>query len=78
MPGSHSPVEGKRFIGDKKTKVFHDSYYKVNVADTDGCQVDNLPPDGIQTFDPDTPLEAVLRGFAPCSECLWATPSRNG
>jgi hypothetical protein len=71
MQRSHSLFNGKRFIGDKIVKVFHDSFFGSQPEDTDGCQINDLPPEDIQTFDPDTPLEAILKGFAPCPKCLW-------
>jgi hypothetical protein len=77
MPPLQPSSKGKRFVGDKKTKVFHDSYFEADAGGADSCGIADLPPECIQTFDPDTPLEAILKGFAPCAKCLWAKRSRH-
>ena len=69
----HSPSDGKRFIGDKKTKVFHNSFFKARTDGTGSCRIDDLLPENIQEFDPDSPSEAIVRGFTPCPKCLWTS-----
>ena len=67
----HSPFNGKRFIGDKKKMVFHDSQYESIPAAAGSCQIDRIAPEDVVLFDPDSPAEAIMQGFAPCLECLW-------
>jgi len=67
----HTPFNGKRFIGDKKRMIFHDSFYEAISAKRDGCQIDELAPEDVLTFNPDSPAKAIEQGLAPCPECLW-------
>ena len=67
----HTPFDGKRFIGDKKRMIFHDSRYESGPARLGGCQIEHIAPEDVRTFDPDSPAEAIEQGFAPCPECLW-------
>ncbi len=67
----HSPFDGKRFIGDKKKMVFHDSQHESFPGNIGGCQIDRIAPEDVVAFDPDSPAEAIIQGFAPCMECLW-------
>lgn len=60
MRQSHSTIGRKRFIGDNKTKVFHDTYFEAYADVTDSCRTADLPPEAIETFYPDTP-----RAFPP-------------
>jgi hypothetical protein len=66
----HSPFDGKRFIGDKKRMAFHDSLYESAPGRAGGCRIDRIARDDVVKFDPDSAAEAILRGFAPCLECL--------
>jgi hypothetical protein len=70
----HTPFDGKRFIGDKKKMVFHDSLHESIQDKAGGCQIDRIAPEQVVTFDPDSPAEAILQGLAPCLECLWIEP----
>ena len=67
----HTPFDGKRFIGDKKKMVFHDSQYEAIPAAAGTCQIDRIAPENVVLFDPDSPAEAIMQGFTPCLECLW-------
>jgi hypothetical protein len=67
----HSPFDGKRFIGDKKKMVFHDSQHESMPGRVGGCQIDRIAREDVVKFDPDSPAEAILQGFRPCLECLW-------
>jgi hypothetical protein len=66
----HAPFDGKRLIGDKKNKIFHDALYEAGPAKSNCCQIADLPPEDVQTFDPDSPVGAIEQGFAPCPTCF--------
>jgi len=65
-----TPFDGKRFIGDKKRHIFHDSIFEVVLPGSKGCSIDDLPLADVQTFDPDSAARALERGFSPCPCCL--------
>lgn len=75
MKRFHSPFDGKRFIGDKKRMVFHDSLHESMPGRAGGCRIDRIALEDVVKFDPDSPAEAILRGFTPCLECLWTEES---
>lgn len=66
----HSPFDGKRFIGDKRKMIFHDSQYESRPGRTGGCQIDRIAREDVVKFETDSPAEALLQGFSPCLECL--------
>lgn len=68
----HSPFDGKRFIGDKKRMVFHDSLHESAPRRAGGCQIDQIAREDVFLFHPDSQAEAILQGFTPCLECLSA------
>jgi hypothetical protein len=74
----HSPFDGKRFIGDRKKMIFHDSHHESIPGLVGGCQIDRIAWEDVVKFDPDSPAEAILRGFAPCLECLWTEEGSRG
>jgi len=65
----HSPFDGRRFIGDNRLKIFHDSVYEAPVRASSGCGIDRIPAEEIRIFAPDTAGEAKKRGFVPCPCC---------
>ena len=66
----HSPFNGKRFIGDKAKKIFHDLFYESFAAEPDGCRIDDILPKDVRTFKSDSIIEAMEKGFAHCPRCL--------
>ena len=66
----HSPFDGKRYIGDNRTGIFHDSQYEAIPASSEGCQIDDIPAEEVRTFESDTVSEALLRGYIRCPCCL--------
>jgi hypothetical protein len=71
----HTPFDGKRFIGDKKKMIFHDSLHESIQDKAGGCQIDRIAPEEVVAFCPDSLAEAIMQGFAPCLECLWTESS---
>lgn len=65
----HPPFEGKRFIGDNRLRVFHDSVHEDCSEDPKSCRVEQIPWEEIRTFSPDTAAEARRRGFVQCPYC---------
>jgi hypothetical protein len=66
----HSPFKGKRYIGDNRLKIFHDSLYEVPQTHSGGCMIDKIPSEEVRTFEPDTLGQAVLWDFVHCPFCL--------
>jgi hypothetical protein len=77
MIRAHAPFYGKRFIGDKKKKIVHDTLFEADLIRLKACHIDELISDDIQTFGPDSLAEAKSQDFAPCPVCLW-TERRPG
>lgn len=69
MTRFHSPFDGKRFIGDNRLKIFHDSVYEAPLMISGGCGIDRIPAEEVRIFSPDTAGEAKRRGFVPCPHC---------
>jgi len=67
----HTPFDGKRFIGDKKRMIFHDSFFESGPARVGGCQIDHIAREDVRIFDPDSISTAIEEGFEPCRTCLW-------
>jgi hypothetical protein len=65
----HTPFDGKRFIGDRKKMVFHDSLHESTPGREGGCQIDRIASeDGrFLSRQPRRSDNARLR----CGECLW-------
>ncbi len=66
----HTPFDGKRYIGDNRLKIFHDSVHETASATPGGCQIDLIPSEEVRTFKPDTIGGAERRGFVHCPCCL--------
>jgi hypothetical protein len=66
----HSPFDGKRYIGDNQTGIFHDLLYEATPTSSEGCRIDHIPPEEVRTFESDTVNEALLRGYVCCPCCL--------
>ena len=66
----HAPFDGKRYIGDNRLKIFHDSLYETSSFVSSGCAIERIPPEEVRTFTPDTSGEAWRRGFVHCPFCL--------
>lgn len=67
----HTPFDGKRFIGDKKRKIFHDSFHEAGpLFKWGGCQIERIALVDVATFNLDTPAEAIGQGYVPCQECM--------
>jgi hypothetical protein len=66
----HTPFDGKRFVGDNRLKIFHDSIYETALIAPGGCRIDQIPAEEVRTFEPDTPGRAAQRGFVQCPCCL--------
>ena len=71
----HSPFDGKRFIGDYRLRIFHDSRHEDCSDDRESCRLDHIPVEEIRTFNPDTAAEAWRRGFVQCPYCRAAEQS---
>jgi hypothetical protein len=65
----HSPFDGKRFIGDDRLKIFHDSMNETGPIRFGGCGIDRIPAGEVRTFDPDSSSEAWRAGFVQCPHC---------
>jgi hypothetical protein len=65
----HAPFDGKRYIGDNRLKIFHDSLFEPSPYVSGGCAIERIPAEEIRTFDPDTIGEAWRRGFVQCCYC---------
>jgi len=74
----HTPFDGKRFVGDKKRRIYHDSVFEVVMPRSRGCSIDGLLPEDVQTFDADSAVGALEQGFSPCPCCLQAERSKEG
>ena len=68
----HSPFDGKRFIGDSKLKIFHDSLKEAPTIGANGCRIDEISAAEVRTFEPDAAFEAWSRGFVQCPYCRHA------
>ena len=73
----HSPFNGKRFIGDNRLKIFHDSLYETPSSEFGGCRIDHIPAEEVRTFDPDTIGEAERRRLVHCPCCRHNDRSLN-
>jgi methylphosphotriester-DNA--protein-cysteine methyltransferase len=59
------PFDDHRFVGDKRTMVFHDL-----TREQEGCRIDEIvEAEAVQLFGPDSPAEARNRGYRPCALC---------
>jgi len=65
----HAPFDGKRYIGDNRLKIFHDSLYETSPYVSSGCAIDRIPTEEVRTFEPDSNGEAWRRGFVHCPHC---------
>ena len=65
----HSPFSGKRFIGDYRLRIFHDSAHELCSDSPESCRIDHIPAEEIRTFKPDTAAEAWRQGFVQCPYC---------
>ncbi len=70
MKRFHPPFDGKRIIGDYQKMIFHDTFLESCAAEPNGCQVDDIPPEDVMTFESDSIIEAIEKGFARCPKCL--------
>jgi hypothetical protein len=60
---------GKRYIGNKRTKVVHDLINEDKKPS--GCQIDNILRSGHGVgFYPDTLIQAHLESYEKCSKCM--------
>jgi len=71
MIRSKKPIYGKRFVGDTGHKIVHDTLHEVKRTGKPGCQIDEIDPNCIRTFDPDDFATAQKEGYEPCTYCLW-------
>lgn len=62
------PFNGKQFIGNTNTNRVHDLFREDEGEK--GCQIDEIKHEHIQTFDPDSLVEAHEKGFKNCDKCL--------
>ncbi len=62
------PFKGKQFIGNTNSERVHD--LRKEDTSKDGCQIDEIKHEHIETFDPDTLEEAYKQGFDDCDKCL--------
>jgi hypothetical protein len=70
----HAPFDGKRYVGDNRLKIFHDSIYETAPG---GCRIDHIPAEEVRTFEPDTVGGAARRGFVPCPCCRRIDKDRS-
>jgi hypothetical protein len=68
------PFNGKQFIGNTNSNQVHD----LDQEDTNenGCQIDEIEHDHVQTFSPDTLEEAHRKKFEDCDKCLEWTAAQ--
>jgi len=66
----HTPFHGKRYIGDNRLKICHDSFYEAAPTAPGGCRIDQIPAEEVRTFEPDTIGGAAQWGFVQCPCCL--------
>ncbi len=65
MSDPRRPFEDHRFVGDKRTMVFHDLS-----VEREECRIDDIvDAEAFATFGPDEASEARNRGYRPCPHC---------
>jgi len=62
------PFNGKRFIGNTDKNKVHDLDNE-NLAEY-ACQIDEIKPEHVKTFEPDTLEQAHKEGFENCDYCI--------
>ncbi len=65
MSNTKRPFEDHRFIGDKRSMVFHDLS-----AEKAECKIDEIvESEAVALFGPDEASEARNRGYSQCPHC---------
>jgi hypothetical protein len=65
MSATKRPFEDHRFVGDKRSMIFHDLS-----AERDECRIDDIVEhESIALFGPDEAAEARNRGYKQCGYC---------